>query len=37
MPVAFVSSAEASHMDVPNAAPCVQQPSKDIKLGNKDE
>lgn len=37
MPVAFVSSAEASHMDAPNAASCVQQPSKDIKLEHKDE
>lgn len=37
MHVAFVSLAEASHMKVPIAASCVQQSSRDIKLGHNDE
>lgn len=35
--VAFVSSAEASHVKVPIAASCVQQTGIDIKLGDNDE
>lgn len=37
MHVAFVSPAEASQMRVPIAASCVQQTSRDIKLGHNDE
>lgn len=35
--VAFVSPAEASQMRVPIATSCVQQTSRDIKLGHNDE
>lgn len=37
MYIAFVSPAEASHMKVPISASCVQQTSRDIKLGHNDE